>query len=159
MKKASLDAGQGATYVRDVVVRGGGKVDIIEKIVRSINPKYTDWVLRGVGTPPTPASFGVVSSTPRLASPLPETVQVRTARLANLEPNLMFDRDSLVAIVEGVLAGALPQHASDAPAIAEVVAGYAERVPSHSQDAGTLDTLRILSRGVVEEFFRSISQE
>ena len=48
MKVASQAAGLGETYVRDVIVRGRGKVDLIERVVRVLDPTAVDFVLKGV---------------------------------------------------------------------------------------------------------------
>lgn len=52
MKVASQRAGLGETYVRDVISRGRGKIDLIERVVTSIDPAAVDAIIRGT-TPPT----------------------------------------------------------------------------------------------------------
>lgn len=51
-KAASLLAKQGETYVRDVIVRGRGKEEIVIGIVKLIAPAYVEWVRSGQGDAP-----------------------------------------------------------------------------------------------------------
>ncbi len=52
LKTASLRAGLGATYVRDVIKKQRGKLENVIQVVERLAPSYVDWVQTGRGSPP-----------------------------------------------------------------------------------------------------------
>lgn len=113
-KTASQRAGLGATYVGDVIRRGRGKVDAVEKIVEEISPSYVEWVLKGRGEPPTKEDAPSSSIRPHLKP--------------DIEPAKAAEREA--AVVDPSFAAALLPHMARMPILAGKTIEWSEMLVS-----------------------------
>ena len=125
MRRVSLNAGLNETYVRDVIKRGRGKFEELEKIAREIGVRW-EWLKTGEGD-------------------LSEATPLMPAR-----PPL--DREALLVALDTLLAHFLDIPENPRRALAETILSIVESPPDGSFGTDRLSKIRIGISGALRIF-------
>ncbi|MEJ0093785.1 MAG: hypothetical protein WDN46_10180 [Methylocella sp.] len=158
MKEASGKAYLGDTFVRDVIKRGGGKIETVTAVVMAVNPRFLGYVMNGAGERPTPENFW--SKEPEsLPNHSVAALPAQTDRAAargdrGFMINGTFHREDVLAILEGTLAliqAGQPREVVSAAA--EYVLTIVEQELERSPDTDRTDNIRTLTFQTSQIFY------